>query len=248
MCLWLACVSSVASSLTVRTAFQLPYVISSTMSGATSLARIRNFLLRPCTDGVPALTPALKSSGARLDTGNDNRGAGGSSDDLSIVLDGVTFEWPAREEDAVEDDKSTTASKAQLPKSGSKRRGGGGGGDGSDGGDDADDGQRLLEMVAVNTAASSDEDTKQAEVSTAAVSQPVRAVREMSMAIRKGELVAIVGAVGAGKSSLLAGLLGELGVRPRAVSLLSMQLGVAQAGLRGSPPLWRSVVGGCLGV
>ena len=74
-------------------------------------------------------------------------------------------------------------------------------------------------MVAVNTAASSDEDTKQAEVTTAAVSQPVRAVREMSMAIRKGELVAIVGAVGAGKSSLLAGLLGELGVRPRVVSL-----------------------------
>ena len=224
------------------------------MSGATSLARIRNFLLRPCTDGVPALTAALKSSGARLDTGADNRGAGGSSDDLSIVLDGVTFEWPAREEDAVEDDKSTTASKAQLPKSGSKRRGqrgargGGGGGDGSDGDDDADDGQRLLEMMAVNTAASSDEDTKQAEVSTAAVSQPVRAVRETSMAIRKGELVAIVGAVGAGKSSLLAGLLGELGVRPRVVSLLSLPLGFAQAGLRGSPPLWRSVVGGCLGV
>jgi len=166
---------------------QFPYVMASVASASTSMRRIEAFLARTPTRGIPRI-----SSGDTRSTSHPN-----VEPTAAVILAQATFQWPEREVD--EENENNDAKTEEVEEK-------------SNSGKDATEDVRLLDEgdSSPHDAESDDDASARALADAESGNHRATPVRELSMSVRSGELLAIVGAVGAGKSSLLAGLLGEL--------------------------------------
>ncbi len=169
----------------------LPHVLNVLVQASVSCGRILKFL-----------------SSADVEAYVIHEAPAGSSPDEVISMRGASLGW-GHPDDAIEaaaKEKANTA--AAAPSSSTAGGSKSAGGDGSSSSSSAAD-KKEYEMVKVDDA----------EVAPHA-DRSIYTLKDINFSVTKGQVVAIVGGVGSGKSSLLAALLGELQPQAGEVKML----------------------------
>lgn len=169
----------------------IPWVIGTVSSSMTSMRRVVEFLARNDVYGVRELRDDDEGARAALASAQgapvgvpaaSGADSAAATEDLAIVVANATYRWEVPPPDHEEETEKAKAADTSL------------GGDGGETDADAGDAVSLLAGAAAARTAE----------------QAPAPVMGLSLQVRRGMLVACVGKVGAGKSSLLAALLGEL--------------------------------------